>query len=115
MHPTTLLTCRSPKLGVASFTSCSRTAKQPTFHNHFASPSPCLSLAPTTTPHKHHTTQQQQQVLVLAIFFRKSTPTPALEAAGLISAVIGLVLFLEGLRVAIMPMVSLWASRCCVC
>jgi membrane associated rhomboid family serine protease len=44
---------------------------------------------------------------VLAIFFQKTTPTPGLEAAGLISAVIGLVLFLEGLRVAVMPMAML--------
>lgn len=47
------------------------------------------------------------QVLVLAVFFQKTTPTPGLEAAGLISAVIGLVLFLEGLRVAVMPMAML--------
>jgi membrane associated rhomboid family serine protease len=53
----------------------------------------------------------QTQVLVLAIFFRKTTPTPALEAAGLISAVIGLVLFLEGLRVAIMPMAMLVGTQ----
>jgi hypothetical protein len=51
------------------------------------------------------------QVLVLAIFFRKTTPTPGLEAAGLISAVIGLVLFLEGLRVAIMPMAMLVGNQ----
>lgn len=44
---------------------------------------------------------------MLAIFFRKTTPTPVLEAAGLVSAVIGLVFFLEGLRVAIMPMAML--------
>lgn len=51
------------------------------------------------------------QVLVLAIFFRKTTPTPLLEAAGLISAVIGLVFFLEGLRVAIMPMAMLVGTQ----
>jgi hypothetical protein len=44
---------------------------------------------------------------VLAIFFRKATPTPGLEAAGLIAAVVGLVLFLDGLRVAVMPMAML--------
>jgi hypothetical protein len=39
--------------------------------------------------------------LVLAIFFKKTTPSPALEAAGLVAAVLGLVLFLDGLRVAV--------------
>lgn len=48
---------------------------------------------------------------MLAIFFRKTTSTPLLEAAGLISAVIGLVLFLEGLRVAIMPMAMLVGTQ----
>jgi len=48
---------------------------------------------------------------VLAIFFRKTTPTPVLEAAGLISAVVGLVLFLEGLRLAVMPMAMLVGSQ----
>ncbi|WIA21511.1 hypothetical protein OEZ85_000714 [Tetradesmus obliquus] len=51
------------------------------------------------------------QVLVMAIFFRKSTPTPGLEAAGLISAVVGLVLFLDGLRVAVMPMAMLVGTK----
>jgi hypothetical protein len=51
------------------------------------------------------------QVLVLAIFFRKTTPTPGLEAAGLISAVVGLVLFLDGLRVAVMPMAMLVGTK----
>lgn len=41
---------------------------------------------------------------MLAIFFRQTTPSPILEAAGLVAAVIGLVLFLDGLRVAVMPM-----------
>ena len=48
---------------------------------------------------------------MLAIFFRKTTPTPVLEAAGLISAAIGLVLFLDGLRVAIMPMAMLVGNQ----
>lgn len=47
------------------------------------------------------------KVLVLAIFFNKSSSTPGIDAAGLLSAVVGLVLFLEGLRVAIMPMALL--------
>jgi uncharacterized membrane protein len=51
------------------------------------------------------------QVLVLAIFFHKTTPTPGLEAAGLISAVVGLVLFLDGLRVAVMPMAMLVGTK----
>jgi hypothetical protein len=46
-------------------------------------------------------------VLVLAIFFRKSSPTPLLEAGGLLAAVAGLVLFLDGLRVCVMPMAML--------
>jgi hypothetical protein len=48
---------------------------------------------------------------VLAIFFRESTPTPALEAAGLVAAVLGLVLFLDGLRVAVMPMAMLVGTQ----
>jgi hypothetical protein len=50
-------------------------------------------------------------VLVLAIFFHKSSSTPAIDAAGLLSAVAGLVLFLEGLRVAIMPMALLVGNQ----
>lgn len=55
------------------------------------------------------------QVLVLAIFFRKSSSTPGIDAAGLISAIVGLVLFLEGLRVAIMPMALLVGQQLPVC
>ncbi|KAF6254259.1 hypothetical protein COO60DRAFT_335180 [Scenedesmus sp. NREL 46B-D3] len=51
------------------------------------------------------------QVLVLAIFFNKSSSTPGIDAAGLLSAVVGLVLFLEGLRVAIMPMALLVGNQ----
>jgi hypothetical protein len=51
------------------------------------------------------------QVLVLAIFFNKSSSTPGIDAAGLLSAVAGLVLFLEGLRVAIMPMALLVGNQ----
>jgi hypothetical protein len=51
------------------------------------------------------------KVLVLAIFFKKSSSTPGIDAAGLISAVAGLVLFLEGLRVAIMPMALLVGNQ----
>lgn len=65
----------------------------------------------TQPPSPHVPTALSGQVLVLAIFFRQTTPTPALEAAGLISAVIGLVLFLDGLRVAIMPMALLVGTQ----
>jgi hypothetical protein len=51
------------------------------------------------------------KVLVLSIFFHKSSSTPSIDAAGLISAVAGLVLFLEGLRVAIMPMALLVGNQ----
>ncbi|WIA21356.1 hypothetical protein OEZ85_000577 [Tetradesmus obliquus] len=51
------------------------------------------------------------QVLVLAIFFHKSSSTPGIDAAGLMSAVAGLVLFLEGLRVAVMPMALLVGNQ----
>ncbi|KAI8476127.1 MAG: hypothetical protein J3K34DRAFT_516801 [Monoraphidium minutum] len=44
------------------------------------------------------------QVVVLAVFFRKAANDPGLQAAGLISACFGLVLFLEGLRVCVMPL-----------
>lgn len=50
-------------------------------------------------------------MLVLAIFFRKTSATPGIDAAGLISAIAGLVLFLEGLRVAIMPMALLVGAQ----
>lgn len=49
--------------------------------------------------------------MVLAIFFRKTSATPGIDAAGLISAIAGLVLFLEGLRVAIMPMALLVGAQ----
>lgn len=51
------------------------------------------------------------QVLILAIFFKKTSSTPGIDAAGLISAIVGLVLFLEGLRVAIMPMALLVGAQ----
>jgi hypothetical protein len=44
------------------------------------------------------------QVIVLAAFFHKTAADPGVAAAGLLSAVLGLVLFLDGLRLAIMPM-----------
>lgn len=44
------------------------------------------------------------QVAVLAIFFHKVADDPGVAAAGLLSAVLGLVLFLDGLRLSIMPM-----------
>lgn len=44
------------------------------------------------------------QVFVLAVFFHKTVSNPATAAAGLFSAVLGLVLFLDGLRLAVMPM-----------
>lgn len=44
------------------------------------------------------------QVAVLAIFFHKTAEDPGVAAAGLMSAVLGLVLFLDGLRLSIMPM-----------
>lgn len=44
------------------------------------------------------------QVFVLAVFFHKTVSDPATAAAGLFSAVLGLVLFLDGLRLAVMPM-----------
>ncbi|GBF88834.1 hypothetical protein Rsub_01735 [Raphidocelis subcapitata] len=47
----------------------------------------------------------------MAVFFRKGSPTPWLEAAGLVSAVVGLVLFLDGLRVAVMPMALLVGTK----
>jgi hypothetical protein len=43
-------------------------------------------------------------VFVLAVFFHKTVSDPATAAAGLFSAVLGLVLFLDGLRLAVMPM-----------
>ena len=44
------------------------------------------------------------QVLVLAVFFHKTVNDPGVAAAGLLAAVVGLVLLLDGLRLAIMPM-----------
>lgn len=44
------------------------------------------------------------QVVVLALFFHKAAGDPGVAAAGLLSAVMGLVLFLDGLRLSIMPM-----------
>jgi len=41
---------------------------------------------------------------VLALFFHKAAGDPGTQAAGLLSAVMGLVLFLDGLRLSIMPM-----------
>jgi hypothetical protein len=44
------------------------------------------------------------QVAVMAIFFHKSAAQPALAAEGLLAAVSGLVLSLDGLRLSIKPM-----------
>lgn len=44
------------------------------------------------------------QIFVLAVFFKKAPDNPGIAAAGLLSAVLGLVLFLDALRLAIMPM-----------
>jgi hypothetical protein len=54
------------------------------------------------------------QVIVLAAFFHKTADDPGIAAAGLLSAVLGLVLFLDGLRLAIMPMaMQVCREECC--
>lgn len=53
---------------------------------------------------------------MLAIFFHKAPDHPGTAAAGLLSAVLGLGLFLDGLRLSIMPLamqVRSWPARCC--
>lgn len=42
------------------------------------------------------------QILVLLIFFQQSIPDAGLQVMGLVLAIIGLTMFLDGLRVAIM-------------
>jgi hypothetical protein len=73
----------------------------------------CTRASPAHIPRAHSRPPPRAapQVLVMAAFFRKASPTPLLEAAGLASAVVGLVLFLDGLRVAVMPMALLVGTQ----
>jgi len=44
------------------------------------------------------------QIAVLGIFYSQTIYDPGLQVMGLILAIIGLTMFLDGLRVSIMPM-----------
>ncbi|KAF5832814.1 hypothetical protein DUNSADRAFT_11187 [Dunaliella salina] len=50
-------------------------------------------------------------VICMAIFFQRQSTQPGLQAAGLISAIIGLTLFVDGLRVCVMPLGELVGRR----
>lgn len=50
-------------------------------------------------------------VVAMAIYFQKGVASPASLAGGLIAAMVGLVLFVDGLRVAIMPLGSLLGQQ----
>ena len=50
-------------------------------------------------------------VAVMAIYFQETVNAPAELAGGLIAAMIGLVLFVDGLRVAIMPLGSMLGQQ----
>ncbi|KAI3426322.1 hypothetical protein D9Q98_008695 [Chlorella vulgaris] len=51
------------------------------------------------------------QILVLAIFFQKAPVDAGLQVMGLVCAIFGLMAFLEGLRVCIMPFAELLGSE----
>jgi len=50
-------------------------------------------------------------VIAMAIYFQKTVDSPGTLAGGLIAAMLGLVLFVDGLRVAIMPLGSMLGQQ----
>ena len=50
-------------------------------------------------------------VVSLGVYFQKQVDRPGVLAGGLVSAMVGLMLFVDGLRVAIMPLGSMLGQR----